>query len=133
MTVISLGLQLSPEMEKQIQRNTDRLDKKLEADRCFFRKHPDRRYRVRRSFFEEREAIALTHGPVQTEHGEALFTAVYQVRPGQRVRVYKVGRADAETNMSDAEAEAFFKMTTAGPRMTAHVAKVISSMLAVPR
>lgn len=86
----------------------DAVDRELDADRRFFERRPRRSYRLRRSFPTEGEQVSILLGGEWPVRGGALFTAVRQLAPGVRARVFFLARRDLETDVSDAEAAECF-------------------------
>jgi len=72
------------------------------TDRRFFNRFPERSYRIRRSCAAEIEAIGIFNKTsMALAPGRRWFTAVRQVSPGERLRVFLSGRADFDTDVDD--------------------------------
>ncbi len=79
---------------------SDRVDRELDADRRFFAQHPERIYRVRRSFRAEVEQAAITLGCQWPVRGcGAFFTIVRQIAPGLRARAFFLAHRDHPTDV----------------------------------
>lgn len=103
----------------------DAVMRELDGDRRFFERRPHRSYRLRRAFPAEGEQVSILIGGECPMRASALFTAVRQLTPGVRVRIFFLGPRDLETDVSDAEAaECFhrFNTTTAPDDLAAALA-----------
>ncbi len=90
-------------LRRRLQRLTNEIDKLIDTDRNFFLRRPDRSYRIRRAFRQEIEANALVGEiPTQPGAGLAYFVLVRQIAPGNRLRCFIQGPADADTDIPEA-------------------------------
>jgi hypothetical protein len=71
---------------RRVARHYDRLDRLLGADRNFYRRFPNRTWRIRRAFPEEVQIMALaSRADCGLPSRLAWFVAVVQDRPGLRI------------------------------------------------
>ena len=100
-------------------RSLDALQEKVEratdADRKFFKRFPDRSYRVRRAFKAESELqdfLCASDGQTAFRYppGYARFVAVRQIVIGARIRQPLWAPADWDTDMTDLEAQEVYEL-----------------------
>lgn len=85
------------------------LERAMGCDRRFFKRRPDRQFRVRRAYAVE---VALVPPPPP---GKAIFIAVRRVAPGLQARVPFGANATFEPDLLDeAEAAAWFAFAMTG-------------------
>jgi hypothetical protein len=90
------------ELELQTEQTT-------QDDRAFFARNPARRHRVRLAAEVELEALEVARGkPLMMPRGAAMFAVVRQLAEGLRIRTCTINAADAEVDLSEAEAAAVF-------------------------
>jgi hypothetical protein len=83
------------------QRLSAEVDQAIDSDRRFFRRRPDRSYRVPRAFPAEAHLNALVYGltsPSALPHGLVVFVAVRQMR-GVRLRLLLLEKAGSEPDL----------------------------------
>lgn len=91
------------------------LDRVLEGDRRFFRRHPDRRHRVRlASSAEVTTNEAILGRRLRLPPGHSHFVAVRQIVPGVRERVFLHGSSHASTDVPEMVARKIFQETRRG-------------------
>jgi hypothetical protein len=105
---------LSPtilELNRQ-QKLADRIDRVSQADRAFFKRRPDRVHRVRLASSAEIQQEELLSGFALTVPENCrIFTIVWQIASGVRLRVLVCGDEGAETDISEREARLAFEST----------------------
>ncbi len=81
---------------------SERVERELDNDRRFFRRHPQRRHYVRRIYEAERTQFECVSGTViNTTPTIALYVAVALLRLGARARAPFVAEANLETDLPE--------------------------------
>lgn len=102
---------LNRRQRRALHRLTPNAQAALESDRIYFERRPDRRHRIRRKFQGETNegGVVLDQALGRPPPGWAWFTAVKNIRPGLRSRVFVMNDEDAETDVTEATAQAVFE------------------------
>jgi hypothetical protein len=109
-------VRLTPEQRRQIERLAPHVDQITSTDLDFFKRHPDRRHRVRLSSEAEIAEIEVAANKLlQPPAGLRWFTIVRKV-PGARLRIFVISREDAETGVDVPEDLADALFDTASPQ-----------------
>jgi len=77
-------------------------------DDRFFRKHPERRYRVRRASPIEVRENQLNGGLPTLPQGHDWFVAIWTPEPGRRISLLTANRKDADTDFDERMAHRIF-------------------------
>ena len=103
-------IRLSRAQRREMKRLGKLVDKATEADRMFFERKPDRQHRVRLSHQAEIKQNEIISGePLPAPPGFAWFTAVRQVRPGARLRLFTLNEGDSETDLPEVTAREIYQ------------------------
>ncbi|MEM6847606.1 MAG: hypothetical protein AAF580_05945 [Pseudomonadota bacterium] len=117
-------------------RRLDTLQEKVEratdADRKFFKRFPDRSYRVRRAFKAESDLQDFLHASdgqaaFRCPPGYACFMAVRQIAVGARMRHPIYAPSDWDTDMTDIEAQEIYEF--AANDITAGLEEVVQKAM----
>ncbi len=92
--------------KRRLARSSEAVDRVIEADARYFERFPHRSHRVRFTAAAELEANAAALGVdrIETDPGRRWFTAVRQIAPGVRTRLFVQNATDADADMTEAEA-----------------------------
>jgi hypothetical protein len=105
-------IQLTRAQRRQMQRLADKVDLVTQADRRFFERFPNRQHRVRlASQAEIGQNEVLEGGPVWLPEGLRVFTAVRNIAPGIRMRLFLRGLEGSETDLDEQTALAIYEAT----------------------
>jgi hypothetical protein len=111
-----MTIQLTRTQRRQMQKLGERVDRVTQADRLFFERFPNRQHRVRLASQAEIGQQEIMEGkPQAIPPGCRIFTAVRNIAPGVRLRLFTFGLEGSETDLSEAWARAIFE-TAATPR-----------------
>jgi hypothetical protein len=103
-------IKLSPTKRREMKRLGKLVDKASEADRLFFERHPDRRHRVRLSHQAEIRQNEIIEGErIDPPPGFRWFTAVRNIRPGARMRLFTLNVENAETDLPEVMAREVYQ------------------------
>lgn len=87
--------------QRKLKRLTRQNEQSIRADAKFLERRPDRNHRVRLSSPAEVATIRLLHPGTVITPGFRWYTAVRQVWPGIRLRVFTIGFADPDCDVSE--------------------------------
>lgn len=102
---------LSRQQRRRLKMSSAAVQRVTDADAKFFDRFPLRAHRVRHAARAELDANAAAQGlkRIETEPGRRWFTVVRQIAPGVRSRLFVQNRNDADTDMSEAEAQGVYE------------------------
>jgi hypothetical protein len=113
MTAIKTALKadgMTRTQQRQLQKLAVGVDRPSDADREFFKRFPDRKYRVRLTSQAEIEANEILEGkPWIVPEGQRWFTAVRLLAPGVRVRAYISAPEGVKTDLKETLARTIFE------------------------
>lgn len=95
---------------RRILRNTEAVQRVVDADARFFERRPWRSHRVRHAAQAELKLNAASLGleEIETEPGQRWFVAVKQIEPGVRTRLFVQNAVHADPDMDEHEAAAVY-------------------------
>ena len=93
---------LSRPAQRRLKRLTLQNEPSIQADAKFFERRPDRNHRVRLASSAEVEIIGLMHPGTVIAPGMRWYTAVRQIHPGIRCRVFTIDFADLDCDETEA-------------------------------
>jgi hypothetical protein len=95
-------IQLSRTQRRQMQKLADKVDLVTQADRRFFERFPHRQHRVRLASQAEIGQNEVLEGhPVWLPEGLRVFTAVRNIAPGVRMRLFLCAPEGSETDLDE--------------------------------
>jgi hypothetical protein len=101
--------QFAPEQRERLERFGAEVDRVTQADRRFFERFPWRSHRVRLASRAECEQLEVLCGHRVLSPDSRWYIAIRNVAPGLRIRIYIVGLADNETDLSEMEAALIYE------------------------
>ena len=102
-------IKLSPAQQRRMDKLAERVDRVSQADKRYFERFPDRHHRVRVTSAAEIEQQELLEGkPTWMPPGYRMFTVVWNIAVGARMRLFVRYLEDAETDLDEATAKSVF-------------------------
>jgi hypothetical protein len=109
------AMKLAPEQRSQIERLAPHVDRAADTDIAFFKKHPDRKHRVRLASEAEIAEAEIVEGKLlRAPEGFRWFTIVRKL-PGARLRVFFANNATSATGTDVPEDVAASVFESAAP------------------
>lgn len=118
---------LSKAKRRRVEQLASQVDRDLEADRRYFRRRPERTFRIRHAFRSEVDELRLVGGLGPDPEGQRLFAAVRQVESGVRMRAFFRAARGLETDMSEFEAASIWAELDARDPRFAKLAAVLDA------
>jgi hypothetical protein len=110
---------------RQLEKLAEHVERTVATDVAFFEKHPDRRYRVRRTSEAEIAQIEVVENrAMQPPEGLCWFTIVRKM-PGGRIRVFTANYAEAKTGLEVPEDLAKAVFEHAAPSRAVEIASLV--------
>jgi hypothetical protein len=110
---------------RQLEKLAPHVERVVATDIAFFKKHPDRRHRVRRTSEAEIARIeVIENRAMQPPGGLCWFTVVRKV-PGGRIRVFTANDAEAKTGLDVPEDLAKAVFEHAAPSRAVEIASLV--------
>jgi hypothetical protein len=101
---------MSIELELELARGVERLDRVTDGDRRFFDRHQHRNHRLRHAAWIEIEQKEIIAGArMEPPSGKRWFTIVWQVVPGMRFRGHIVLPETTDQDISEPECKRIFE------------------------
>ena len=111
---------------RQLEKLAPHVERVVATDIAFFKKHPDRRHRVRRTSEAEIARIeVIENRAMQPPGGLCWFTVVRKV-PGGRIRAFTANDAEAKTGLDVPEDLAKAVFEHAAPSRAVEIASLVA-------
>lgn len=124
---VSMNDQVEAAVRDRVDALSERMDVELDADRRFFVRWPHRSYYVRRSFHAEAEITSLLYGAEwPLSPGICWYTAVREVLPGLRFRVFLFAPSHLDCDMPDEVAKRIFDALNNAPVIIDEIARIVA-------
>ena len=100
-----MTINLTRTQRRQMQKLADQVDRVTQADRRFFERYPHRAHRVRLASRAEIGQNEIVEGhPVWLPEGLRVFTAIRNIAPGIRARLFIRAPEGSDTDVNEATA-----------------------------
>jgi hypothetical protein len=115
------AVRLTPEQRRQIEKLAPHVDRVADTDIAFFKKHPDRRHRVRLASEAEIAEAEIIEGKLLQGPEEYRWFTIVRKLPGVRLRVFVAAPAWAQVGIDVPEDVAASVFESAAPAVVREI------------
>ena len=106
---------LKRQQRLKLERLAERVDRVTRADRLFFERRPDRKFRFRLAAQCEIDTEEnLTGAALYVPAGTRIFVVICNIAPGARLRMFLRGMEGADTDLDEASCRAIYEGLATG-------------------